>query len=213
MKNILFILLINLIINPFIGQENDQKGIDILTMIGDNTKSYSSMKVEFKLNIKSPEINEVQNGTAYIKDVDFYYSTDDREVISDGKSVWTYLNNDNECYIDDIEDLSDGLNPSEIMTIWEDNFKIKYIEGSKVNGDLLHQIKLFPNDIKNSKYHTIILKVNETKKQIISASIKTKDGMSLIFTINNLTPNIDIDVSKFIWNANKYPDVEEIDNR
>jgi outer membrane lipoprotein-sorting protein len=162
MKNILFIFLISLSTYTYFGQENDQKGVDILTMIGDETKSYTSMKINFKLNIKSPELNETQSGTAYTKGNNFYYSTDDREVISDGNSVWTYMNSDNECYIDDIEDLSDGINPSEIMTIWEDNFKIKYIDGSKVNNDLIHQIKLYPNNAKNSKYHTIILKVNET---------------------------------------------------
>ena len=213
MKNLLIIFIFNLISYPFFSQENDQKGVDILTMIGDETKSYTNMKIKFDLNIKSPEINETQSGTAYTESNNFYYETDDREVISDGESVWTYMNDDNECYIDDIEDLSEGINPSEIMTIWENNFKIKYIDGNKENDGLIHQIKLFPVNTKESKYHTIILRVNETKKQIESAAIKTKDGMTMKFSINSLTPNTEINTTLFKWNPNKYPDVEEIDNR
>jgi outer membrane lipoprotein-sorting protein len=213
MKNVLFILLTSLSSLTLIGQENDQKGVDILTMIGDETKSYSSMKINFTLNVKSTELNETQSGSAYTKESNFYYTTEDREVISDGNSVWTYMTSDNECYIDDIADLSDGINPSEIMTIWEDNFKIKYIEGTKENNELIHKIKLYPSNVKESKYHTIILKVNETKKQIVSASIQSKDGMTIKFNISQLTPNVDIDSKLFEWNSNKYPDVEEIDNR
>lgn len=213
MKKLLYTLFFITLVFPIYCQDNDQKGVDILTMIGEETKSYSSMKIKFDLNIKSSEINETQSGTAFTKGQNFYYATDDREVISDGESVWTYMNNDNECYIDAIEDLSDGINPSEIMTIWEDNFKIKYIDNSTINNELIHQIKLFPINAKESKYHTIILKVNESKKQIKSASIKTKDGMTLKFNIKNLTPNSEIDAGLFKWNANKYPDVEEIDNR
>ncbi len=193
MKNLLLIFLTFTSLHTFFGQENDQKGVDVLTMIGNETKSYSSMKIKFKLNIKSPELNETQSGIAFTKGNNFYYSTDDREVISNGESVWTYINSDNECYIDDIEDISDGINPSEIMTIWEDNFKIKYIEGTKENNQLIHQIKLYPNNAKESKYHTIILKVNESKKQIQSAFIKTKDGITLKFSILDLTPNTEID--------------------
>jgi len=213
MKNLLIIFIFNLISYPLFSQENDQKGVDILTMIGDETKSYTNMKIKFDLNIKSPEINEIQSGTAYTESNNFYYETDDREVISDGESVWTYMNSDNECYIDDIEDLSEGINPSEIMTIWENNFKIKYIDGNKEDDGLIHQIKLYPVNTKESKYHTIILRVNETKKQIESAAIKTKDGMTMKFSINSLTPNTEINTTLFKWNPNKYPDVEEIDNR
>ncbi len=99
------------------------------------------------------------------------------------------------------------------MTIWEDNFKIKYIEGTKENNQLIHQIKLYPNNAKESKYHTIILKVNESKKQIQSAFIKTKDGITLKFSILDLTPNTEIDSKLFNWNPDNHPNVEEIDNR
>ena len=38
-------------------------------------------------------------------------------------------------------------------------------------------------------------------------------GSNAEFNIKNLTPNSEIDAGIFKWNSNKYPDVEEIDNR
>ncbi len=213
MKKLILLIIINSLSYSLFSQENEQKGKDVLKIISTETKSYQSMKIDFKLSIKSAEINESHKGLLFIKDNNFYYSTDDREVISDGESVWTFMNDENECYIDNIEDLSDGLNPSEIMTIWEDNFKINHVNESKVNDEIIHLIKLFPIDTKNSKYHTVILKVNETKKQIVSSTIKTKDGLTLLFLINKLTPNPNISSEKFQWNVSKHPGVEEIDNR
>jgi len=188
---------------------------EILEIISNETSSYSSMNIDFKLTIKSIDFNETQIGTAVTEGNNFYYKTQDREVISNSTDVWTYIVDDNECYIDALEDLDGGINPSEIMTIWEDNFKFKYLEQLEADsdGDNIHRIKLFPSNPKDSKYHTIILKINETKKQIISATIKTKDGMTLYFIISKLSPNKEIKPNTFVWNNSSHPGVELIDNR
>ena len=207
---IIFTLL--LVVNSY-SQDNQQKAKNILNKISTETNTYKNMTFNFTLGIKSADINESQKGNATISGEKFYYQTNDRKVISDGESVWTYMKEDNECYIDDINDLSDGLNPSEIMKIWENNFKVNFLDETTANNETLQRIKLFPIDIKNSKYHTVILKVNEEKKRINSAVIKTKDGVTLLFKIQNLSPNNEIDESQFKWNANLFPGVEEIDNR
>jgi len=213
MKKITFIIVSFFLLTSIKGQDSEQKAKEILTKISAETNTYKNMSFKFTLGIKSSDINETQNGDATISGDQFYYQTNDRKVISDGESVWTYMKEDNECYIDDINDLSDGLNPSEIMTIWEDNFKVNFLDEAITNNETIQRIKLFPIDVKNSKYHTVILKVNEAEKQIKSATIKTKDGMTLLFKIKDLASNNEIDQSAFKWNANAFPGVEEIDNR
>lgn len=212
-KNIILLLSVLLSITSFNSQDNETKARDILSKISEETNSYSNMSFNFNLAIKSQDINETQIGFAILSGEKFYYSTEDRQVNSDGKSVWTYMKDDNECYIDDINDLSEGLNPSEIMTIWEDNFKVNFIDESIVDGEKIQKIKLYPVDVKNSKYHTVILKVNEEIKQIKSATIKTKDGVTLIFSISEMEANKKIKEGQFSWNSTNYPGVDEIDNR
>ena len=213
MKKITYIIFTLLLVVNSYSQDNQQKAKNILNKISAETKTYKNMAFNFTLGIKSADINESQKGNATISGEKFYYQTNDRKVISDGESVWTYMKEDNECYIDDINDLSDGLNPSEIMKIWESNFKVTFLDETTANNETLQRIKLFPIDVKNSKYHTVILKVNEAKKRINSAIIKTKDGVTLLFKIQNLSSNNEIDESQFKWNATLFPGVEEIDNR
>jgi len=192
---------------------SQDKSEEILKIISNETNSYSSMNIDFKLTIKSIDFNETQTGTAITKGNNFYYKTQDREVISNSTDVWTFLADENECYIDALKDLDGGINPSEIMTIWDDNFKFKYLEFTETDGDKIHKIKLFPINPKDSKYHTIILKINETKKQIISSTIKTKDGITLYFVILKLIPNKEIKPETFVWKNSSHPGVEIIDNR
>ncbi len=211
----LIILLFNfLTLSVFAQVDSDQeKCKNILQKISNSIENNTSTKFNFKLEIISEDFNESQNGYVLIQEGKFYYKTNEREVISNGVNVWTYIIEDNECYIDLLEDLDNTINPSEVFSIWEDGFKFKYISNEKLNNDLLHKIKLFPSKPSESNYHTVIMEVNETKKTIKEVSIKTKDGVTIKININSLTANSKILPNQFLWQKSKYVGVDEIDNR
>ena len=108
--------------------EHDEKSKAVLEKVSENYQKNKSIKFDFKLTILSEDLNETQNGMAILYGDKFYYNTNEREVISDGESVWTYLPEDNECYIDLVEDLENSINPKEIFTIWKTGFKFQYID-------------------------------------------------------------------------------------
>ena len=68
----------------------------------------------------------------------------EREVTCDGENVWTYIIEDNECYIDLLKDLENTINPSDLFNMWEDGFKFKYVKKENLNNELFHTIKMFP---------------------------------------------------------------------
>lgn len=194
------------------GQDDkDKLAKEILTELSEKTKTYKSMRIDFKLTVKSKEINETQSGKAQTKGAKFHYSTPDREVFCDGQTVWSYIEEDNECYIDDAEEVSE-FNPSEIMTIWDKNFNHQYVKEIS-DGSNVHQIKLFPSNPKESKYHTIVLTADRNKKEIKKVIIKQKDGVTLIFSINKFIANSEIGDTIFKWQKAKHPGVIEEDNR
>ena len=198
------------------GQEtiNDQqKCKEILQLVSNSIQKNNASKFSFKLEINSEDFNEVQNGYALIKQEQFYYKTEEREVTTNNKNVWTYIFEDNECYIDLITDLDNTINPSEIFTIWQSGFKFKYVSNKKLGNDLVHIINMYPENPKESKYHTLIMEVNESKKTINQASIKTKDGVTIKIYVNSLINNPEIKSDQFIWISNKSSDVDVIDNR
>ena len=214
--NYIFIILITFVCLNSSGQQaiNDQQKCKrILQMVSNSIQNNDASKFSFKIELNSEDFNEVQNGYALLKKDNFYYKTEEREVISDGKNVWTYIFEDNECYIDLISDLDNTINPSEIFTIWKNGFKFKYVSSDKLGNDLIHIINMYPENPSESKYHTLIMEVNESKKTINKASIKTKDGVTIKIYVDSLVSNPDIKSDQFIWNTNQYSDVDIIDNR
>lgn len=217
MKNRIFTSLIFvLIICTAISQssKNDsEKSKEILEKVSISYQSKKTIKFNFKLTILSEDINEIQSGYALLENDKFYYKTEEREVISDGETVWTYIPEDNECYIDLLDDLENSINPNEIFTIWKEGFKFQYMKKSIVNNEEIHEIKMFPENPTDSKYHTLIMVVNENQATIEQATIKSKDGITIKFKILRLIANPKLESDTFFWNKDNYPNVDEIDNR
>ncbi len=216
LNNIISILILISISSAYFGQSLESKNLKcekILQEVSDNIQKNNASKFNFKLEIKSEDINEIQNGYALIEKEKFYYKTGEREVICDGVNVWTYLHEDNECYIDLLEDLDNTLNPSEIFTIWKEGFKFKYMNKTMINNQTIHKIKMFPSQPDKSNFHTIIMDVNESLKLITEASVKTKDGVTIKTIISKLTSNPKINTNQFSWDADSHPNSDEIDNR
>ena len=193
--------------------EHNDKSKGILEKVSNAYQKNKTTKFNFKLTILSEDFNETQEGYALLQGDNFFYKTEEREVICDGNSVWTYLPDDNECYIDLLEDLENTINPNEIFTIWKEGFKFQYIGEKTINNELIHQIKMFPKSPEKSKYHTLLMEINETNSSIKQAIIKSKDGVTIQFEILQLTSNPSLENNTFKWDINKHPNVDEIDNR
>ena len=193
--------------------EHNDKSKGILEKVSNAYQKNKTTKFNFKLTILSEDINETQEGYALLQGDNFFYKTEEREVICDGNSVWTYLPDDNECYIDLLEDLENTINPNEIFTIWKEGFKFQYIGEKTINNELIQQIKMFPKSPEKSKYHTLLMEINETNSSIKQAIIKSKDGVTIQFEILQLTSNPSLENNTFKWDINKHPNVDEIDNR
>ena len=209
---ITIILSINTILSQ--NTESDQeKCTNILQIVSNSIQSNEASKFNFDLKIISQDFNETQSGYAIIKDEQFFYKTSERQVICDGENVWTYIIEDNECYIDLLKDLENTVNPSDLFNMWENGFKFKYVKKEIINNELFHTIKMFPKNPNESNYHTVIMYVNETNKTIKEASMKSKDGVTINMKIFSLIANPKIKSSQFTWNSSEYIDVDEIDNR
>ena len=216
LNNLVLLIILNVITPVYLGQSLESEELKcerILQEVSDNIQKNNASKFNFKLEIKSEDINEIQNGYAIIEKEKFYYKTEEREVVCDGINVWTYFPEDNECYIDLLEDLDNTLNPSEIFTMWKEGFKYMYIKKILINNQTIHQIKMFPSQPDKSNFHTIIMDINESLKLISEASVKTKDGVTIKTTISELISNPKINVKQFSWDGNSHPNSDEIDNR
>ncbi len=216
MKKIIVVLLVTMGFTVSLQAQTDAKAKSILTQVSKKYRAYDIVKTEFvfSLDNQQAKIKETQQGTLYVKANANKYKVvmKDQELISDGKSQWTYLKEDREVQVTDVDNSSDAINPAKIFTLYEQGFKYLYTGESKIAGKVYQMIDLSPVDTKRS-YFKIRLSIDKNAKQIASAVIFEKSGNKYTYEIKSFVPNVKIAESAFSFDAKKYPGVEVVDLR
>jgi outer membrane lipoprotein-sorting protein len=196
--------------------QSEAKAKVILAEVSKKYRSYDVIKTEFSYTLENPEakIKEVQAGTLFVKSKLNKYKVilKGQELISDGKSQWTYLKADKEVQVSEVDNSADALNPAKLFTIYEKGFKSVYTNDNKVNGKMVHNIDLSPTDTKRS-FFKVKLQIDKLNKQIVNAIIFDKNGNRYTYSIKTFTPNIKVPESTFAFDAKLYPGVEVVDLR
>lgn len=209
MKKTIGLLLI--LTTTLISFGQDEKAKKILDDISTKTKSYETMVFEFTVVITTADGGDpiTQEGKVYIKDEKYFLSLTDQEIYCDGTTITTYLKDDNECYTRSVEDVEDGeiVSPSQLLTVWEDGYKYKYVQETTYADRPAHEIHLYPKDPANSKFHTIILKIDMEKNEVVFFMVKGKDGTNTKYKISKFEKNVTIADSKFVFDKAKHPGV------
>lgn len=196
--------------------QTDAKAKAILADVSKKYRSYDIVKTDFTFILDNPQakIKETQQGTLIVKAKANKYRVNmtNQELISDGKSQWTYLKDDKEVQVSNADHSSDALNPAKIFTVYENGFKYLYTGDSKVGGKVYEMIDLTPIDI-NKSYFKIRLGIDKLQKQISSVLIFDKSGNKYTYSVKKLVSNVKVPESTFTFDAKKYPGVEVVDLR
>ena len=103
-----------------------------------------------------------KTGTIYVDGNKYSLDIGDYLIISDGETIWTYEPAVNDCYVDDAEMMKEeGMDPSKLFTIWEDDFKNEWKGTVDLNGESVVQINLYPLAGEEKPYHTIQVFIDE----------------------------------------------------
>lgn len=192
------------------------KAKSILAEVSKKYRSFDVIKTDFTYTLDNPQakVKETQAGTLYVKSKANKYKVvlKGQELISDGKSQWTYLKADKEVQISEVDNSSNALNPAKIFTIYETGFKSLYTGDTKINGRTFHTIDLTPTDSKRT-FFKVRLQIDKINKQITNAVIFDKNGNHYTYSIKTFTPNVKVPDSIFAFDAKKYPGVEVVDLR
>lgn len=217
MKKRLFLLCFSFIFYGVHGQNNqtDKKAQEILKGVSDKYKSFKSVKATFEISLENPRDKnaDVQKGSIYIKGDKYKLEIASQDVISDGKTRWTFLKDANEIQIDNQQTDENSITPSSIFTMYEKGWLSKYAGEEKENGKVYQLIELVPVDPKKKNVFKVKLRINKNDKYIASAKVFDKNGSVKTFTVDKLTPNAITDDSLFSFNASKYPGAEIVDLR
>ena len=208
MKTILSLLILTTFSLSLYSQ--DEKAKKILDEISVKTKAYETMYFEFTVVVAVPGEEPItQTGKVYIKDEKYFLSLTEQEVYCDATTITTFLKEDNECYTRSVDDVEEGeiVSPSQLLTVWEAGYKYQDVQETTDADRPAHEIHLYPKDPSGSKFHTIILKIDAERNEVVFFMVKGKDGTNTKYKISKFDKNIEISDSKFVFDKAKHPGV------
>lgn len=198
-------------------QEKDPKAKAILDNLSKKHQSLDNIVIDFTATFSGAKIKkQVLKGTAYKSGKKYAYFTSDYIVVNNGRYNWLFVKSENEVTItsnEDAEEENGLISPSKLMSIWEKGFKYQFIGEGKVGGKTLQEVRLFPDNPKRSKYHTITLIIDKVKNELSEVTIKGRDGVNMNYDITGFKSSQTISSSKFVFDKSKYPNCTENDQR
>jgi outer membrane lipoprotein-sorting protein len=194
------------------GQAKDPKAVAMLDEVSAKTKSYKSIKVEFSYTMENAKakINETKTGTLLISGDKYKMVAAGQTVISDGKTIWTYLKESNEVQINTVDNKDDALTPSKLLSSYNANFKSRIIKDKNTDAST-ESVELIPNTSKN--FTKAILGIDKAKKQVKSFTLFDKSGNTFTYKITRFLTDQPVTTGDFSFEQSKYPGVEVIDMR
>lgn len=192
----------------------DSEGL--LSRLSDEAKGYGSIQATYtsKLIDRASDFESVQKGSIQIDGDQFHLDLGDYRIFSDGTTIWTYEVAVNDCYIEEAEMMAEeGMDPSKLFTIWEDDFKNEWKGELKINGKPVTHINLYPSGDKEKPFHTIQLYIDEANLRLVRAVVKGREGTDVTYDVDTFQPNAAIETGLFKFDASQFPGVNVIDNR
>lgn len=210
--------------SAFAQQDKDAAAKKILAQVSAKYRAYDVIKTDFSFIYEDRQAGtkDTQTGTLISRSksnkfrVTIYDQADKavvgQEIISDGKSQWTYNKKDKEVELSEADHSGEGFNPAQLFTIYEKGYKYVYNGDEKVDGKMCQVIDLTPED-SNKQFFKVRLSIDKIKKQIYSVVVFDKNGSRYTYVIRTFTPNVKVPESTFTFDKKDHPGVEVVDLR
>ena len=206
--------------------DKDAAAAAILNKVSAKYRQYDIVKTDFDFTLdnKQAGIKETQTGTLIAQSktnkfkVTVYgqgtgsKSEIAEEIISDGKTQWTFLKKENEVQINNADNSGQGINPAQVFTIYEHGYKYIYNGDTKIGGKVYQEIDLTPEDI-DKPFFKVRLEIDKVKRQIYSALIFDKNGNHYSYTLRSFVPDIKVPANTFTFDPDFHKGVEVVDLR
>lgn len=191
-------------------EDSDPQAKAVLEAMRQKYEGYGTLQADFTLSLEFPEEPVVnQKGTMIQQGEQYRLKLDGRTIVSDGTSVWLYIENNQEVQINDAEEEggSGSINsPKDLLRAyeWEDYVYVLSQEYSE-NGRVIQQIEFKPVS-RDSDFSKIRLTLDKKSLDVIRIKTFSKDGSRYTLTVDKLQPNVSVNSSTFTFSKSECPD-------
>lgn len=200
---------LTLLLTLSISAQVDKKAQSILNDVSNTTKAFKTVRIEFtyKMENTAQKINDSYKGVLVSKGDKYKLTVSGQDVISDGKTVWTYLKDANEVQVNSVGEDEDSFTPTNLLSSYTENFKSKFIKETGTE----HIIELIPTQKKN--FSKIKVTIDKARKMVNSLVIYDKNGSVYSYIVNKMEVNQNFYDTMFTFKPADHPGVEVIDMR
>lgn len=195
-------------------QLNDPKAKTILDAVSKTYKSYNAIEAGFSLTTNNPGQNKstVQNGNVFLKGEKYKLSLGKQIIYCDKQSVWTYLKDINEVQINDYEPNKEDIAPSNMFTIYQNDFNYMMNGEEAVDKTSCTVIDLMPKD-KSKPFFKVRIWIDKNAKYIKRMKVFDKNGTLYTYSVTSFNSKANLEDSFFKFDAAKHPGVHVEDLR
>jgi outer membrane lipoprotein-sorting protein len=188
----------------------------ILDRIAAKAKEMKSIQADFSILVedKMENTKNTSTGNLLMKKEKYKISTTGSVVYFNGKTMWTHTIDDHEVIITEPGNNEEDFmsNPANIFTLYNRDFKYRYIRETTRNGMKFDEIDLYPKNL-DQPYSRIKLLVNRNNNMPEMITSYGKDGVNYTITLTNFQPDREISDTLFTFDPLKNKKVEVVDMR
>lgn len=173
-------------------------------------KAYKNVQIDFISTTDHKAQHSELNGTGYVQGLHYVIDYPDRKVISDGKSIWTYMPVQNKVFIRTYDPDDSALTPDKIFR--EDfmtrGLLYKYIENNPEDIDITTDaepadiVELIPKD-RRKDYFKFRIYIDRSTQLMNKWVVFMKSGGKVTYNLK-ITPNVTIEPGIFTFDATQY---------
>lgn len=204
-KNIIVCIALVFAAQAVSAQNNAEK---IIRVMVDQMRGHKNVEMAFNYQI-SPDgktLGESEKGHAWLQGEAYKIEMTDQQTISDGKTIWSYLIDDEEVMVSNASEGTDNT-PLKLLTSLDESY-VATLAGIDAKG--IATIELANP---NGQYKRVTMKVDTKKTELKSADIYMDDGNKFIIKVEEMKYDQKLDDKFFTFDEAKHPEVDVIDMR
>ena len=215
-KHIVVTLLPLLLFSTQSYTQTDVAAGTLLNKVSKTYEGYKTIQADFTITIQQPQqtTGYSETGTIYMEAAvgKYHISMDSQDLISDGKTQWTVLKEEQEVQVTEADNSSDAISPVNIFSFYNEGYKYVSAPDERAGNMQLHVVELSPEDTR-APYFKIKLRIDKSSNLIQDATIFDKGGSKYTYAIKNTKANPQIAADKFAFSQSNYPGMEIVDLR
>ena len=204
-KNIIACLVLLFATQVVTAQNNAET---LVRLMVDQVKSHKNVEMVFNYQISTDgkNLGDSEKGHAWLQGEAYKIEMAEQQTISDGKTIWSYLIDDEEVMVSNASDGVDNT-PLKLLTSLDESY-VATLTGIDNQG-------IATVELANPKgqYKRVTLKINTKKTELKSADIYMEDGSKVIVNVEEMKFDQQLDSNFFTFDTKKHPKVDVIDMR